>query len=83
MSKAQVVSHIADVAGIKKVDAEKAFEAAFEAVQQIVMNGGKIVVRDFGTFKLVKRAERNGRNPKTGDPIHIPARDEVKFAPAR
>lgn len=83
MSKSQVVSHIAEVAGIKKVEAERAFDAVFEAVQQVVRNGGKIIIREFGTFKLVHRKERNARNPRTGDPIHIPARSEVKFAPAR
>ena len=79
MTKAELVGAIAKSAGITKDKAGKALDAYETAVTKELKKSGKLVLVGFGTFSVVKRKAREGRNPQTGKAIKIPAKKVVKF----
>jgi DNA-binding protein HU-beta len=83
MTKADLVSKIADKAGLTKSGSEKALNAFLEAVQDTLVKEGKLTLTGFGTFAVEQRKARNGRNPRTGEEIKIPACKVVKFRPGK
>lgn len=83
MTKKELVSEIAKRAGLRKADAEKALSAMMEAVEAELKKGGEVRLVGFGTWKVVKRAERKGVNPRTREKITIPAKKVVKFVPGK
>ena len=80
-TKAQLVSHIADNANLKRADAEAALAAALEGISGALSNGDKVTLVGFGTFLVKSRAERKGVNPATGKAMTIPASTTVGFRP--
>ena len=62
-----------------KKDAEKAVKAFTDVVSEELVNGGKIQLVGFGTFEVSERAAREGRNPKSGEVMNIPASKTPKF----
>ncbi|MGC9120722.1 MAG: HU family DNA-binding protein [Sulfurihydrogenibium sp.] len=83
MNKSQLVSAVAKKAGIKKVVAEKAVNAAIEAVAEAIAKGERVAIPGLGVFNIRERKARKGRNPKTGKEITIPARKVVSFTAAK
>ena len=79
MNKTELVAAIADQAGIQKKDAEKAVKAFTEVVTKQLKKGDKVQLVGFGTFEVVKRAAREGRNPQTGKAMKIKASKAPKF----
>jgi DNA-binding protein HU-beta len=79
MTKAELVSAMADGAGISKAAAVKALESYIGAVAKELKKSGKLGLVGFGTFSVIKRKAREGRNPQTGKTIKIPAKKVVKF----
>ncbi|HEX5668637.1 MAG TPA: HU family DNA-binding protein [Chitinophagaceae bacterium] len=79
MNKAELISKIADDAGIKKSEANAALDSFVEAVTKTLKGGGKVTLVGFGTFSVTKRAARNGRNPQTGAVIKIKAKKVARF----
>jgi DNA-binding protein HU-beta len=79
MTKAELVSAMADGAEISKAAATKALEAYIGAVAKELKKSGKLGLVGFGTFSVIKRKAREGRNPQTGKTIKIPAKKVVKF----
>jgi DNA-binding protein HU-beta len=79
MTKAELVGVIAKVAGITKDKAAKALDAYEDTVTKELKKTGKLILVGFGTFSVVKRKAREGRNPQTGKAIKIPAKKVVKF----
>jgi len=79
MTKTELVAVIAGAAGITKAAATKALEAYVGAVTKELKKSGKLGLVGFGTFSVVKRKARTGRNPQTGKAIKIPAKKVVKF----
>ncbi len=79
MNKAELVAAIADKTDLSKKDSEKALKAFIEVVTKELKKGGKIQLVGFGTFEVVKRAAREGRNPQTKQKIKIPASKAPKF----
>ena len=77
--KADMIAAIAENTGVTKADAEKVFNATFELFKDELSNGNKVSVAGFGTFKISERAAREGRNPQTGETIHIKASKSVSF----
>lgn len=73
MTKTQLISDVADKSGLTKVDAGKALEALADVVTVALSRGEKVTWTGFGTFEVRTRAARMGRNPQTGEPLHIPA----------
>ena len=79
MNKADLVSKIADKAGITKKAAADAVEAFTSSVTEAVASGDKVQLIGFGTFEVSERGARTGRNPQTGEEIKIPASKTMKF----
>lgn len=79
MTKAELIDFMADEAGISKAAASDALDAYVAAITKELKKSGKIGLVGFGTFSVVKRKAREGRNPQTGKTIKIPAKKVVKF----
>jgi DNA-binding protein HU-beta len=79
MTKAELIGVMADEAGVTKAAAAKALEAYTAAVAKELKKSGKLGLVGFGTFSVVKRKAREGRNPQTGNTIKIAAKKVVKF----
>ena len=79
MTKAELISSVAEKSGLKKVEAEKAVLAFIASVTETLKSGGKLSLVGFGTFSTAKRAARKGQNPQTGKKINIPAATVPKF----
>ena len=79
MNKTELIAKVAETAGLSKVDAKKAVEAAIEAVKGALAAGDKVAVPGVATLSVTERAERQGKNPATGEIITIPAKKVIKF----
>ena len=79
MNKSELIEAIAQEAGISKAAAAKALDATTNAVTNALKNGDTVTLVRFGTFYVGERAERQGRNPKTGAPLTIAAAKTPKF----
>ncbi len=79
MNKTELISAMAEKAEISKKDAEKALIAFTNVVADVLVDGYKVAITGFGTFEVVERAERQGRNPATGETITIAASKSPKF----
>ena len=79
MTKAELIAKIANEGGITKSQAEKGVDGFVSAVSDALAAGDKITLVGFGTFSVGERAQREGRNPQTGEKIEIPASKVVKF----
>ncbi len=79
MNKAELVAAVAEKTGLKKGDAEKAVKAFSEVVAEELANGGKVQLVGFGTFEVVERPARTGRNPQTKKKMKIAASKAPKF----
>ncbi len=80
MNKNELVSAVAEKAGLSKADAASAVDAVFEAVQGELKNGGEVRLAGFGSFSVSHREASKGRNPSTGAEVDIPARNVPKFS---
>lgn len=79
MTKAELIDKIASGAGLSKSDSAKALDSTLNAVKASLKKGQKVTLVGFGTFGVVKRKARKGRNPRTGAAINIPAAKSPKF----
>ena len=95
MNKTELIAAVAEKAGLTKKDVEKAVTALLETVKGEVAKKGKVQLIGFGTFEARTRNARTGKNPRTYEPIKIPAatvpafkagkafKDAVNAAPAK
>ena len=83
MTKADLVAAIAKETDLTKADAERTINSFLANVTKTLKKEGKLTITGFGTFEVVKRKRRKGRNPQTGDPITIKAHKVVKFKPGK
>lgn len=79
MNKAELIAAVAEKAELSKKDAEKAVKALTDVVSEELVKGEKIQLVGFGTFEVSERAAREGRNPKSGEIMNIPASKTPKF----
>ncbi|MEW6349846.1 MAG: HU family DNA-binding protein [Thermodesulfobacteriota bacterium] len=83
MTKADLVSHVAEEAGISKKAAASALDSVVTAIHEVLKKGDKIRIADLGSFSVVERKARQGVNPRTGKPIKIAATKAPKFSAAK
>lgn len=83
MTKAEFISMMAERSGLKKSDVEKSLDGFINSVLACISSGESITLPGFGSFKSVKKAARDARNPRTGETIRIPEKNDVKFVPAK
>lgn len=79
MNKTEMITAMSEKAEISKKDAEKALTAFTNIVADTIKNKDKVQITGFGTFEVVERAARIGRNPQTGESIQIQASKSPKF----
>ncbi len=79
MNKSELVSAIAEEAGLTKADAARALDATVATVTKAMASGDSVAIIGFGTFKVGERSARTGRNPQTGATMEIPAAKVPKF----
>ena len=80
MNKSELIEKVAGEAGLAKSDAEKAVNAFIQVVQGAVSSDDKVTLPGFGAWSRTQRSARVGRNPRTGEPVQIPASKAVKFS---
>ncbi|MFO1059551.1 MAG: HU family DNA-binding protein [Dongiaceae bacterium] len=83
MNKNDLIGIVAARTGLSKGDATKAVDGVFDALTEALKNGDEVRVVGFGTFTVSQRAASEGRNPRTGDKIEIPASKQPKFKPGK
>ena len=83
MNKTELITAMSENANMKKVDAEKALKAFIDTVTEELKNGGRVQLVGFGSFEVTERAERQGRNPATGETITIAASKSPRFKAGR
>ncbi|KTQ98293.1 transcriptional regulator HU subunit alpha [Aureimonas ureilytica] len=83
MNKNELVSVVAEKAGLSKQDATTAVDAVFDALQATMAKGDDVRLVGFGTFSVSHRAASKGRNPSTGAEVDIPARNVPRFTPGK
>lgn len=83
MTKAELVEEVARAAELNKRDAEVIVETVFESVISALHRGEKVELRGFGSFRTRDRGPRRGRNPKTGEPVDVPAKRVPYFKPGK
>jgi len=79
VNKAELIDAVAEKSGLSKTDAQKTVEALFDTIQVALKKGDDVRLVGFGTFSVSARAASEGRNPRTGEAIKIPARKQPKF----
>ena len=79
MKKAEMIEALANETGLSKADVERVFNGTFNLFKDELAKGNNVAVAGFGTFKITERAARDGRNPQTGETIHIAASKSVSF----
>ncbi len=83
MTKAELIETMASDAKISKASAGKALDSMIKSVTKTLKKGNKVTLVGFGSFSVVKRKARTGRNPKTGETIKIKAKKVPKFTPGK
>ena len=79
MNKNELIARVADRAGISKSSAQDAVDAAFNEIEAALSGGDDVRIVGFGNFSVTHRSASTGRNPRTGEPIQIPASKIPKF----
>ncbi len=81
MNKGELIDQVSGASGVSKKDVEAVVNQLIDAVQDAVARDEKVTIPGFGAWSRTDRKAREGRNPQTGAPVHIPASKGVKFAP--
>ena len=80
MNKSELVAAVAESSGQTRADAGRAVDSVFDAISTTLKSGGEVRIAGFGIFSVSNRAASKGRNPRTGEPIDIPASKLPKFS---
>ena len=83
MNKSELIQAIADEAELSKHDAAEFVDAFISVVTQELKDGNDVTLVGFGVFNVSERAERQGRNPQTGETLTIPATKKPRFRPGK
>lgn len=83
MTKAELVDEVAGNSDLSKKDAEVIVQTVLDSIVESLKSGEKVELRGFGSFRLRERASRLGRNPKTGEKVHVPAKRVPYFKPGK
>jgi len=79
MNKSELIDKVAMAAELNKASAARAVDAMLDGIAEALKGGAQVTLSGFGTFSVTHRAERSGRNPRTGETLTIPASKNPKF----
>ena len=80
MTKSELIAAVADKTHMTEIAAASAVEATFDAITATLKEGNEVKIMGFGNFRVVRRAARDGRDPRTGAPVKIRASKRLRFA---
>jgi DNA-binding protein HU-beta len=80
MNKSQLIEAVASDSGLTKADSSRAIESLLDTVTNTLKKGDEVAITGFGKFSVVKRAARQGVNPRTGEKVKIKASKAPKFS---
>lgn len=83
MTKSQLVGQLAEATQQTQKEAEKIIDLVFAGITEALLSGEKLDVRGFGIFKIRDQKARQGRNPRTGEALLIPAKKVAVFKPSK
>ena len=83
MNKSKLVATMAEKSGLSRKNCETALDALVASITDALKSGDKVHLVGFGTFEMKERAARVGRNPKTREPVNIPASKHPAFKPGK
>ncbi len=83
MTKAELVDEVSRNSDLNKKDAEVIVQTVLDSIVDSLKGGEKVELRGFGSFRLRNRASRQGRNPKTGETVFVPAKRVPYFKPGK
>lgn len=83
MNKSELINEVARKTGLSRREAEVGVQTMLDVIVSEITKGEKVTLTGFGTFDVGKRQARAGVNPRTGDPIKIPATKMPRFKPSR
>ena len=83
MTKADIVKALAEQVGLTRREAAQALSVVLDGVVEAIRAGEKVELRGFGSFRTRKRQARQGRNPRTGERVHVPPKVVPYFKPGK
>jgi len=83
MNKGDLVSAVASDAGLSRGQAQSVVDSVLSNIESALQGGSKVTLIGFGTFSVSERKARQGRNPRTGKSLEIPARNVARFTPGK
>jgi DNA-binding protein HU-beta len=83
VNKNELIAEVADRCGMSKADAGKAIDAMLDTITAALKKNDDVRMVGFGTLSVTERSATQGRNPRTGQPIRIPASKRAKFKPGK
>jgi len=83
MNKASLADAIAGKIGVSKADSERAIETVIDSIVSTLKSGNEVSIAGLGIFSAKERAARTARNPRTGEPVQVPAMRVPKFRAAK
>jgi DNA-binding protein HU-beta len=83
VNKNELIAEVADRCGMSKADAGKAIDAMLDTITAALKKNDDVRMVGFGTLSVSERSATQGRNPRTGQPIRIPASKRAKFKPGK
>ncbi len=83
MNKTDLINTVAEATGSKKVEIESIIKASLDAISGELEKGGNVTLIGFGTFSVIDKQARIGKNPKTGEALKIAAKKVAKFKPGK
>ena len=83
MTKKEIVKQISDRIGLTQLKTKEIVQQTFDAIVDTLLEVGRIELRNFGVFEVKRRRPRKARNPRTGQPVEVPAKTVVVFKPGR
>ena len=83
MTKKEIVKSISEQSALTQAQTKEVVQATLDAIVDAIVQEGRIELRNFGVFELRRRPPRKARNPQTGEPVDVPAKNVVVFKPGR
>lgn len=83
MNKTDLSAAVAAALSVPNTQGAVAVNAVFDIISEALADGDSVNITGFGKFEAVQSKARTGRNPKTGEPVDIPAKNAIKFRPGK
>ena len=83
MNRSELIQALASKYDLSNADATETVKIVIEAIAESLENGDRVEIRGFGSFQIIERAGRIGRNPKTGEPVSVPPKRVPHFKPGK